>query len=67
MSRKGDTVLDPFNGTGTTLMAAESLGRIYTGIELDPAYCDITAQRFEQATKIKPILESTGKPHTFLD
>jgi site-specific DNA-methyltransferase (adenine-specific) len=43
----GDTVLDPFCGTGTTLLAALRWGRNSIGIEIDPAYCEIAVRRLE--------------------
>ncbi len=43
-------VFDPFLGTGTTLIAAERLGRKCLGIEIEPAYCDIILKRWEQET-----------------
>ena len=43
---EGESVYDPFLGSGTTLMAAEQLDRICYGIELDPAYCDMIVQRW---------------------
>jgi len=46
----GDRVYDPFLGSGTTLMAAEDLGRICHAIELDPTYVDTTVRRWEAAT-----------------
>lgn len=42
----GDTVLDPFCGTGTTLVAAARWGRSGIGVEIDPAYVDLARQRF---------------------
>lgn len=45
-----DNVLDPFSGSGTTLMAAEQLGRSCYAMELSPAYCDLTVKRWEQFT-----------------
>ena len=44
-SRLGDTVLDPYAGSGTTLIAAQELGRNWAGIELNPAYVDLIERR----------------------
>lgn len=46
---KADTVLDPFMGSGTTGLAALSLGRKFIGIEREPKYFDIACKRIEQA------------------
>ena len=47
-SRAKDIVLDPFLGSGTTLIAAEKLGRRCYGLELSTIYCDVIVQRYEQ-------------------
>lgn len=47
----GETILDPFMGSGTTLVACQKLGREGIGIELDPDYFDIACERVEAATK----------------
>lgn len=49
-SRKGDIVLDPFGGSGSTLIACERTGRKCAMIELDPGYCDVIIKRWEEMT-----------------
>jgi len=60
-SRRGETVLDPFGGSGTTLIAAEKTGRHARLIECDPAYCDQILCRFERSTGKQPRLAATGQ------
>ena len=49
-SKRGEIVLDPFGGCGTTLIAAEKTGRLARLIEFDPAYCDTILRRYERVT-----------------
>lgn len=49
-TRPGDTVLDPFGGSGTTMIAAEELGHCAVLVEKDPAYCAMAIRRWEQQT-----------------
>jgi DNA modification methylase len=60
-TRSGDIVLDPFLGSGTTLMAAEKTDRICYGIELDPKYVDVIIRRWQAQTGKDAILEGTGQ------
>jgi DNA modification methylase len=59
-SRRGAIVLDPFAGSGTTIMAAEQIGRRAFCIEIDPQYADVAIRRWQSFTKRDAILESTG-------
>ncbi|HEU0142214.1 MAG TPA: site-specific DNA-methyltransferase [Bryobacteraceae bacterium] len=54
-SKSRDTVLDPFGGSGSTLIACEKTGRHARVIELEPKYCDVIIRRFQ---------EFSGKPVT---
>ncbi|MCW6509803.1 DNA-methyltransferase [Lichenifustis flavocetrariae] len=49
-SQPGDVVYDPFVGSGTTIIAAQSLGRVCHAVELDPAYVDLAVRRWERMT-----------------
>jgi len=46
----GEAVYDPFLGSGTTLMAAETLGRRCLGMEIDPLYAQVTIERWQRFT-----------------
>jgi DNA modification methylase len=54
-------VLDPFAGSGTTLVAAESTGRVSRCIELDPRYVDVGVKRWQAATGREATLEGDGR------
>jgi DNA modification methylase len=59
-SSRGEIVLDPFGGSGTTLMAAEKTGRLARLMEFDPAYCDTILRRSERVTGKQATLSATG-------
>jgi len=61
-SKGGDTVLDLFGGSGSTLIACEKTGRVSRNMELDPKYCDVIVQRWQEFTGQTATLESNGKP-----
>jgi len=54
-SERGDTVLDPFGGSGSTLIAAEQLERTCYIVEMDPKYCDVIVKRWEEFTGEKAV------------
>jgi len=57
----GGTVFEPFLGTGTTLIAAEQLGRSCLAVELVPQYVDVAVRRWQQFTGKRAVLERTGE------
>ena len=61
-SRRGNTVLDPFAGSGTTLIACQRRNRKACLIELDPRYVDVICQRWQQYSGISAIRQADGRP-----
>ena len=62
-SEAGDLILDPFAGSGTAIIAAETTGRIAHAIELEPFYIDVICTRYQQFTGTLPT--RNGTPHDF--
>lgn len=60
-SNKGDLVVDPFLGSGSTLIASHQTGRRCYGFELEPSYCDIILQRWENLTGQKAELVNASR------
>ena len=64
-SQRGDLVLDPFGGSGTTMIACEAAGRQAALVELEPVYCDVIVQRWQALTGKAATLDGDGR--TFAD
>jgi DNA modification methylase len=64
-SKHRDIVLDPFGGSGTTMIAAERTGRQAVLLEIDPAYVDVIVRRWEETNGQPAILD--GEDRTFDD
>lgn len=60
-SRRGEIVLDPFMGSGTTILAAERVGRRGYGLELDPRYVDAAIRRWQAYTRRDAVLKDSGE------
>jgi DNA modification methylase len=60
-SRRNGIVLDPFLGSGTTVIAAERTGRRARGIEIDPCYIDVAIKRWQDYTGKAATLAATGQ------
>ncbi|MGO9325069.1 MAG: site-specific DNA-methyltransferase [Terracidiphilus sp.] len=58
---RGEVVLDAFLGSGTTLLAAERVGRICCGIEIDPIYIDVAIRRWQNYTGEAAVYSQSGK------
>ena len=59
-SRRGGLILDPFSGSGTTLIAAHKIGRVGFGLELDPYYVDTIIRRFKTVHDLEARLDTSG-------
>jgi DNA modification methylase len=66
-SKRRGIVLDSFGGSGTTLIAAEKVGRRGYVMELDPAYVDVTIKRFQKVCGIDAIHASTGRTFSAIE
>ena len=60
-SSPGQAVYEPFSGSGTSLIAAETSGRACLAMELDPGYVDVAVRRWEAFTGNSAVLESGGE------
>jgi DNA modification methylase len=63
-SRRNGVILDPFGGSGTTILAAERTGRIARVVELDPLHVDVAVRRWEKLTGIQARHANTGLTFT---
>jgi DNA modification methylase len=61
LTNRDDIVIDPFLGSGSTLIAADKTGRVCRGVELDPRYVDVIVRRYEAATGNPAVLVETGE------
>jgi DNA modification methylase len=59
--KHGENVLDPFGGSGSTLMSCEHTGRRAFLMELDPSYSDVIVKRWEKKSGKTAVLEETGQ------
>jgi DNA modification methylase len=66
-SADGEVVLDPFLGAGTTLIAAEQVGRICCGIDLNPRCVDMSIRRWQQATGETAVHATTNRSFSYLE
>ena len=57
----GQAIYEPFTGSGTTLIAAETTGRVCLGIELNPAYIDVAVERWQRFTGQMATLDGDGR------
>jgi DNA modification methylase len=60
-TKPGDIVYDPFLGSGSVLIAAETTGRLCYGLEIDPAYVDLIVHRWQKLSGKQAILDGDGR------
>lgn len=65
--RAGEVVVDLFGGSGSTLIAAHTTGRVARLVELDPKFCDVICRRWQEATGIVPVHARTKRKRSFLE
>ena len=63
VTNRGDIVIDCFAGSGSTLLAAEAVGRRCRAIEIDGPYCDVVIRRWREMTGREAVLEATGESY----
>ena len=61
LTNRGDLIIDPFLGSGSTVIAAEATGRVCRGVELNSLYVDVIIRRYEAATGDLAVLVETGE------
>ena len=61
LTHRGEIVLDPFLGSGSTLIAADKTGRVCLGLELDPLYVDVIVRRYEAHSGGAAVFIETGE------
>jgi DNA modification methylase len=61
VSNRGEIVLDPFLGSGSTILAAETTGRVCRAIEIDGRYCDVAIVRWQALTGLSATLSASGE------
>jgi DNA modification methylase len=67
VSSRSDIVVDAFLGSGSTLIAAEEIGRVCVGIEIDPAYVEVAIRRWQKRTRRDAVLAVTGETFEALE
>lgn len=60
-SVKGNFVYEPFAGSGSTLIAAESIGRVCLAREIDPRYCDVVIERWQRHAGMPVMIAGNGR------
>ncbi len=63
-TKRGESLYEPFGGSGTQIIACEKLGRVSYTMELDPKFCDVIIKRWENMTGKQAVLESSGLKFT---
>jgi DNA modification methylase len=66
-TKRGDIILDPFSGSGTTILAAERVGRRAYAMEIEPRYVDVAIRRWQAFTRRDAILSVTGRTFDEID